>query len=140
MTLWSEKDIPPLTLSQQTKHSVYSMCWSFPEQGSSLLTAGSDMRIRHWDLKNPSSSHIVVAAAGESPPPTNTTYKVIDGTEVICECCPKEEEKSSDDPNRRYPETPPVGHFDIISAISTIQTTQPLILSASKDGVVKVWK
>ncbi|GBN01215.1 Phosphoinositide 3-kinase regulatory subunit 4 [Araneus ventricosus] len=145
LTLWSEKDIPPLSQIQKSKHSIYSMCWSYPEQGSSLLTAGSDMRIRHWDLKNPSNSHIIVGAAYEAQSPaTNTTYnrRLIDGTEVICEHGPKDEKasSSSEDQPRRYPETPPVGHYDIISAISTIQTTQPLILSASKDGVVKVWK
>ncbi|GFX71300.1 phosphoinositide 3-kinase regulatory subunit 4 [Trichonephila clavipes] len=67
--------------------------------------------------------------------------RLIDGTEVICEHGLKEEKGSlSDDVARRYPETPPVGHYDCISAIATLQTTQPLILSASKDGVVKVWK
>ncbi|GFX71305.1 phosphoinositide 3-kinase regulatory subunit 4 [Trichonephila clavipes] len=76
MTLWSEKDIPPLSQTQKSRSSIYSMCWSYPEQGSSLLTAGSDMRIRHWDLKNPSNSHIIVGAAYETPVPfTNTTYK-----------------------------------------------------------------
>ncbi|GFQ80252.1 phosphoinositide 3-kinase regulatory subunit 4 [Trichonephila clavata] len=144
MTLWSEKDVPPLSQTQKSRHSIYSMCWSYPEQGSSLLTAGSDMRIRHWDLKNPSNSHIIVGAAYETPVPlTNTTYnlRLIDGTEVICEHGLKEEKGSlSDDVARRYPETPPVGHYDCISAIATLQTTQPLILSGSKDGVVKVWK
>ncbi|GFT53351.1 phosphoinositide 3-kinase regulatory subunit 4 [Nephila pilipes] len=144
MTLWSEKDIPPLSQKVKNRHSIHSMCWSYPEQGSSLLTAGSDMRIRHWDLKNPSNSHIIVGAAYEAPLTlTNTTYnlRLIDGTEVICEHGLKEEKGSlSDDVARRYPETPPVGHYDFISAIATMQTTQPMILSASKDGVVKVWK
>ncbi|GFR08988.1 phosphoinositide 3-kinase regulatory subunit 4, partial [Trichonephila clavata] len=109
----------------KSRHSIYSMCWSYPEQGSSLLTAGSDMRIRHWDLKNPSNSHIIVGAAYETPVPlTNTTYnlRLIDGTEVICEHGLKEEKGSlSDDVARRYPETPPVGHYDCISAIATLQ-------------------
>ncbi|KAF8792794.1 Phosphoinositide 3-kinase regulatory subunit 4 like protein [Argiope bruennichi] len=138
-TLWSEKDIPPLSQTQKSKHSVYSMCWSYPEQASSLLTAGSDMRIRHWDLEKPSNSHIIVGSAYEAQTPaTNTAYnrRLIDGTVVICEQGPKDEKasSSSEDQPRRYPETPPVGHYDIISAISTIQTTQPLIISGSKDA------
>lgn len=52
----------------------------------------------------------------------------------------KDEKVTSEDQPRRYPETPPVGHHDIISSISVMQTSQPLIISASKDGVVKVWK
>lgn len=68
--------------------------------------------------------------------------RLIDGTEVICENYfrLKPEKTTSEDQPRRYPETPPVGHHDIISSISVMQTSQPLILSASKDGVVKVWK
>lgn len=46
----------------------------------------------------------------------------------------------SDDTPRRGPESLPVGHHDIITDIATFQTTQGFIVTASRDGIVKVWK
>ncbi|XP_054707486.1 phosphoinositide 3-kinase regulatory subunit 4-like [Uloborus diversus] len=146
LTLWTINNAPPLSQTEASDDSVYSMCWSQMEHSSALLTAGSDRRIRHWDLRNPSNSHIVVNAANDPlPPNSNISYtcRLIDGTEVICENLLRfkdEKSSSTEDQPKRYPEMPPVGHHDIISSISTMQTSQPLILSASKDGVIKVWK
>lgn len=36
--------------------------------------------------------------------------------------------------------SPPSGHADVISDITMVQGSQSYIISASKDGVVKVWK
>lgn len=46
----------------------------------------------------------------------------------------------SDDTPRRGPESLPVGHHDIITDIATFQSTQGFIVTASRDGIVKVWK
>lgn len=46
----------------------------------------------------------------------------------------------SDDAPRRGPESLPVRHHDIITDIATFQTTQGFIVTASRDGIVKVWK
>ncbi|XP_035206634.1 phosphoinositide 3-kinase regulatory subunit 4-like isoform X1 [Stegodyphus dumicola] len=145
-TLWSINNAPPLSQTEASDDSVYSMCWSATDHGSTLLTAGSDRRIRYWDLKNPAASHIVVGAANDPLAPfsnINYTSRIIDGTQVICENFTRQKDEkamSSEDQPRRYPETPPAGHHDCISSIASMYTSQPLILSASKDGVVKIWK
>ncbi|XP_015281312.1 PREDICTED: phosphoinositide 3-kinase regulatory subunit 4 [Gekko japonicus] len=46
----------------------------------------------------------------------------------------------TDETPRRGPESLPVGHHDIITDIATFQTTQGFIVTASRDGIVKVWK
>ena len=46
----------------------------------------------------------------------------------------------SDDTPRKGPESLPVGHHDIITDVATFQTTQGFIVTASRDGIVKVWK
>lgn len=46
----------------------------------------------------------------------------------------------SDETPRKGPESLPVGHHDIITDIATFQTTQGFIVTASRDGIVKVWK
>ena len=42
-----------------------------------LLTAGTDMRIRYWDLQNPEQSCIVAGASNEKINASNVTYKYI---------------------------------------------------------------
>lgn len=46
----------------------------------------------------------------------------------------------TDETPRKGPESLPVGHHDIITDIATFQTTQGFIVTASRDGIVKVWK
>lgn len=45
-----------------------------------------------------------------------------------------------EDSPRRGPDALPVGHHDIITDVATFQTTQGFIVTASRDGIVKVWK
>lgn len=52
----------------------------------------------------------------------------------------KQKVGSSDDTPRRGSESLPVGHHDIITDVATFQTTQGFIVTASRDGIVKVWK
>ena len=47
---------------------------------------------------------------------------------------------STEDVPRRGPEAAPQGHIDIITDVNICQASQCLVLTASKNGVVKVWK
>uniref|UniRef100_A0A131YJM6 non-specific serine/threonine protein kinase n=1 Tax=Rhipicephalus appendiculatus TaxID=34631 RepID=A0A131YJM6_RHIAP len=143
-TLWASAS-PPLSEKQASSpvHSVYSMYISPLECGPFMLTAGSDMRIRLWDINNPLASHVVAGSATDTLT-QSFSYKssLIDGTKVIQEVCgsrPRKDQPSSEQP-KRYPEQPPTGHNDCISDIGIVQTSQTFIVSASKNGVVKVWK
>ncbi|KAL3206907.1 hypothetical protein MRX96_039858 [Rhipicephalus microplus] len=145
-TLWASMS-PPLSEKQASSsapvNSVYSMYISPLECGPFMLTAGSDMRIRLWDINNPLASHVVAGSATDTLTPS-FSYKssLIDGTKVIQEVYssrPRKDQPSSEQP-KRYPEQPPTGHNDCISDIGIVQTSQTFIVSASKNGVVKVWK
>lgn len=145
-TLWASTS-PPLSEKQAPSsapvHSVYSMYISPLECGPFMLTAGSDMRIRLWDINNPLASHVVAGSATDTLTPS-FSYKssLIDGTKVIQEVYssrPRKDQPSSEQP-KRYPEQPPTGHNDCISDIGIVQTSQTFIVSTSKNGVVKVWK
>uniref|UniRef100_A0A023GJ19 Putative phosphoinositide 3-kin n=1 Tax=Amblyomma triste TaxID=251400 RepID=A0A023GJ19_AMBTT len=146
-TLWAST-APPLSEKQAhpsaQAHSVYSMYISPLECGPFMLTAGSDMRIRLWDINNPLASHVVAGSATDTLTPS-FSYKssLIDGTKVIQEVYssrPKKDQPNTEQP-KRHPEQPPTGHNDCISDIGVVQTTsQTFIVSASKNGVVKVWK
>lgn len=137
-TLWASS-APPLSEMQPSPHSVHGIYCSPADGNPILLTAGSDMKIRFWDLVCPERSYIV-AGTGNHSSPVSYSKKIIDGTEVVQEIQSKPKPGPTDDTPRRGPESLPVGHHDIITDIATFQTTQGFIVTASRDGIVKVWK
>uniref|UniRef100_A0A7M4EDW5 Phosphoinositide 3-kinase regulatory subunit 4 n=1 Tax=Crocodylus porosus TaxID=8502 RepID=A0A7M4EDW5_CROPO len=136
-TLWASS-APPLSELQPSPHSVHGIYCSPAAGNPILLTAGSDMKIRFWDLAYPERSYVV---AGSANCPSVSYYrKIIEGTEVVQEIQNKQKAGPTDETPRRGPESLPVGHHDIITDIATFQTTQGFIVTASRDGIVKVWK
>ncbi|XP_059246895.1 phosphoinositide 3-kinase regulatory subunit 4 isoform X2 [Mustela nigripes] len=136
-TLWASS-APPLSELQPSPHSVHGIYCSPADGNPILLTAGSDMKIRFWDLAYPERSYVVAGSTSSS----SVSYyrKIIEGTEVVQEIQNKQKVGPSDDTPRRGPESLPVGHHDIITDVATFQTTQGFIVTASRDGIVKVWK
>ncbi|XP_014671678.1 PREDICTED: phosphoinositide 3-kinase regulatory subunit 4-like [Priapulus caudatus] len=143
MALWAST-APALSTKQASRHSVHSMYIGPSGTRSYMLTAGSDMRIRYWDLAYAAKSFIVCGAANDPVNQTSVSYRsqLIDGTEVVQEMYNKVRRAAPamEDMPRSGPEAPPVGHHDIISDINVCQASQPLIISASRDGVIKLWK
>uniref|UniRef100_A0A674AVB9 non-specific serine/threonine protein kinase n=1 Tax=Salmo trutta TaxID=8032 RepID=A0A674AVB9_SALTR len=140
-TLWASS-APPLSEMQPSPHSVHGIYCSPADGNPLLLTAGSDMRIRFWDLAYPERSYIVAGGANEPLHCPSVLYsrKIIEGTEVVQEIHSKQKSGATEDAPRRGPESLPVGHHDIITDIATFQTTQGFIVTSSRDGIVKVWK
>nr|XP_058921453.1 phosphoinositide 3-kinase regulatory subunit 4 isoform X2 [Kogia breviceps] len=137
-TLWAS-GAPPLSELQPSPHSVHGLYCSPADGNPILLTAGSDMKIRFWDLAYPERSYVIAGSTSSS----SVSYyyrKIIEGTEVIQEIQNKQKVGPSDDAPRKGPESLPVGHHDIITDVATFQTTQGFIVTASRDGIVKVWK
>ncbi|XP_064641912.1 phosphoinositide 3-kinase regulatory subunit 4-like isoform X2 [Lineus longissimus] len=140
-TLWAST-APPLSTTQASSHSVNGMYFGTTDNSSFLLTAGSDMRLRFWDLNFPSNSNIVAGAASDPSNHTIVTYKsrIIESTEVIQETYSKQRGSGIEDIPRRGPDAPPIGHRDVITDINMCHTTQAFIITSGRDGVVKVWK
>lgn len=141
MTLWASP-APPLSQTQSSNHAINAIQMWPGEESACLLTAGSDMRIRYWDLHTPSNSYIVVNAASDMLNPSLVSYRsrLIDGTEVIQEITNTPCMQATEDMPRRGPDAPPTGHNDSISDFTLCLTSQVFIISASRNGVVKVWK
>ncbi|KAI8517018.1 phosphoinositide-3-kinase, regulatory subunit 4 [Branchiostoma belcheri] len=136
MTLWASS-APPLSTSQASNHSVFGMYCSPGDGNPFLLTAGSDQRIRMWDLVYPDKSYIVAGAANDPVMSTSYVARMIDGTEVVQEASSKPRGGTNEDVPRRGPDTPPAGHQDTVTDIAVCQVAQSLILSCSRDGVIK---
>ncbi|CAK6982640.1 Phosphoinositide 3-kinase regulatory subunit 4 [Scomber scombrus] len=135
-TLWASS-APPLSEMQPSPHSVHGIYCSPADGNPLLLTAGSDMRIRFWDLAYPERSYIVAGGANDSLHCPSVLYsrKIIEGTEVVQEIHSKQKSGVVEDSPRRGPESLPVGHHDIITDIATFQTTQGFIVTSSRDGI-----
>ncbi|XP_053324121.1 phosphoinositide 3-kinase regulatory subunit 4 isoform X1 [Spea bombifrons] len=137
-TLWAS-NAPPLSERQASPHSVHGIYCSPADGNPILLTAGSDMKIRFWNLACPKRSYII-AGSTNNLPPVSYFSKIIEGTEVVQEIQSKHPVGPSEDTPRKGPESLPAGHHDIITDMATFQTTQGFIVTASRDGIVKVWK
>uniref|UniRef100_A0A8C5PK20 Phosphoinositide 3-kinase regulatory subunit 4 n=1 Tax=Leptobrachium leishanense TaxID=445787 RepID=A0A8C5PK20_9ANUR len=137
-TLWASS-APPLSERQPSPHSVHGIYCSPADGNPILLTAGSDKKIRFWNLACPKRSYII-AGSTNTRPPVSYVSKIIEGTEVVQEIQSKHTAGPSEETPRKGPESLPAGHHDIITDIATFHTTQGFIVTSSRDGIVKVWK
>lgn len=140
--LWAS-DTPPLSQTQVSPHAVHALCTSRPGTSPYILTAGSDRRVRLWDLAYPEHSQMVIGAATDKIRNVVLQYKsrLIDGTDVLQEVWynPRQGSVHEDLP-RRAPEHPPVGHHECINDIAYTKLPHNYIISAGRDGVLKIWK
>ncbi|KAK7079720.1 phosphoinositide-3-kinase, regulatory subunit 4, partial [Halocaridina rubra] len=143
MTLWASTK-PPLSLTQVTNNSVLGMHVGMGDRGPYVLAGGTDCRLRYWDLAEPESSYIVCYAAQDPylQCPISYSSRVVDGTEVIVETLsrPRTSASSGDDTPRRGPDQPPPGHKDTIQDVTVMNEPQRLVITAARDGTIKMWK
>ncbi|XP_063965336.1 phosphoinositide 3-kinase regulatory subunit 4-like [Lytechinus pictus] len=150
-TLWASPH-PPLSLTQTSQHAIHALyCIPSMEQTPCFLTAGSDQRIRYWNITNPQQSSIIAGSVNDPVTQLSVSYnhRVIDGTEVIVETYGKQRGGAgtaatsvSDESQRRSAEQVPVGHRDVITDMGVFQisSTSNALVTTSRDGVVKIWK
>jgi len=140
--LWASHT-PPLSQTQVSPNAVHALCTSRLDTSPFILTAGSDRRIRLWDLAYPEHSQMVAGAATDNLNNVVLQYKsrLIDGTDVLQEvyCKPRQGGIHEDLP-RRGPDNPAVGHHECINDIAVTKLPQNYIISAGRDGVLKIWK
>ncbi|BES89107.1 phosphoinositide 3-kinase regulatory subunit [Nesidiocoris tenuis] len=142
--LWGS-GAPPLSNSQSNTHSICGMYSGIVDKVPFLLTGGTDHRIRYWDLDNLGNSYLAIPAGGDVPGQINFSYKcrLIDGTNVVQEIQTKCRQKSSnlEEAPRAGPDQPAIGHHNAITDITMCQgSSQYFMVSAARDGVIKVWK
>lgn len=68
---------------------------------------------------------------------------MIDGTNVVYESHSKPAPPPKggvEESPRAGPDPPPPGHYDGVTDLSMCQASQCFLLSAARDGVIKVWK
>uniref|UniRef100_A0A6B2KWI3 non-specific serine/threonine protein kinase n=1 Tax=Arcella intermedia TaxID=1963864 RepID=A0A6B2KWI3_9EUKA len=116
-----------------------------PKDTSYILTAGSDLKIRYWDTQKPECSYMVSSTRKQQfdnlsePGFGDYQYKVekVNGVTTMKETLLKmsySEYKTT--PNIQ---SPPIHHHDIIMDMKCIEYPSPMLISGSRDGVIKVW-
>ena len=149
--LWGSPT-PYLSNTAPTRNSVTNFYYN----PNYCITAGTDMRLRFWDLCQPSSSYIIMGSSMDSSEEINSCIsyysKLIEATQVIHELykpltrpsssssVPRSHDLSQMNEDTAYTQEVPVGHRDIISDIAVCNYSQPFIISSSRDGVIKIWK
>ncbi|XP_014259628.1 phosphoinositide 3-kinase regulatory subunit 4 [Cimex lectularius] len=142
--LWGS-GAPPLSNTQNNTHSICGMYSSIVDKVPFLLTGGTDHRIRYWDLDNLANSYLAIPAGGDISGQINYSYKcrLIDGTNVVHEVQTKCKQKgpSVEESPRAGPDQPATGHHNTITDITMCQgSSQCFMVTAARDGVIKVWK
>jgi len=117
---------PPLAISHPSQHSVCCMTMA----GAGLITGGTDCKVRYWHLTHPQESSVVGADY------THTVRsRLVEGTEVFVE---GGRGRGAREEGGRIQAD--IQHTDWVTDMAVCQTTQSLLVTASNDGVIKVWK
>lgn len=132
---------------------------------TSLLCAGTDMRIRNWNLTQPYRSYIVCRGSADDDVLTARYQpKIIDGVEVTVEEYHRRKHTSSSPTapattaTANAPIAPiattteikttksstniPPAHTDTVTAMQLVMSKErtPYLITVSCDAVVKIWK
>ncbi|GBP54418.1 Phosphoinositide 3-kinase regulatory subunit 4 [Eumeta japonica] len=140
----------PLTYAHPAPHQVTSIYWGRhggEESGNGfVLTGGSDLRVRYWDVARPDDSYVVLHAPNDHLKANVNALKyrsrIIDGTTVVQECCkvPSTIPTSIEESIYRSVESRHHYHTAPVTDLTLVQGTKPYLVTSSADGVVNVWK
>lgn len=110
-----------------------------PPESNFVLAAGNDKKIHYWDLENVESSYIM--SGQDEVKPKYKSYKSEDL--IIFEEYPDPRQIPCSDIDLRIDPalTPPSNnHNDTISALTCLEIPSCMVVSGSRDGVIKVWR
>jgi phosphoinositide-3-kinase regulatory subunit 4 len=152
----------PLSLTQSLHHYIAAMYLWKNDASTSLLCAGTDMRIRNWNLTQPFRSYIVCRGAADDDVLTvRYQSKKIEGVEVTVEEYHRRKHTSSPPTstmatNSSAPPTStpaeikttkssvniPPAHTDTVTSMQLMMSKDriPYLVTVSSDAVIKIWK
>lgn len=110
-----------------------------PPGSSYLLTAGDDKKIRYWDLRNIVNSYTISSPSKEQK--SRHATHPFDWITVNQEFPNTENaENPSSSSKLRGPASPSVSHRESILDVKMLELPRKMLVSSSRDGVIKVWK
>lgn len=166
ISLWAS-GLPPLSKQPEStdpsKPSMSIFGMTFVKSHNAVVTAGSDMCIRWWDvINNPDDSYVLVSPDKPEQPVTGSfvkhgefRFRIVDGVEIIHDVTANQNsvhaKKFDLDPGSSGSPASNAtsghtyhhsnAHHNVITDIATVATpNQSFIVSSSADGVIKIWK
>ena len=137
----------PRPLGREGDHSMRAIMGRISNHGNSyLITGGTDTHIRYWDFTSPRSCYTVSGPHPGMPRPTYDAPAAGDGSAFfVCtdhRAPPPDALDPADAPHlmQRGPVAPPSAHKDAVLDLKSIDLPLKLMLSSSRDGVVKCWR
>ena len=128
------------------------------DNSTSLLCAGTDMRIRNWNITQPIRSYIVCRGADDDDSlAARYQSKIIDGIEVTIEEYHKRKHTASPPISATNASATPAAteikttkssanippaHTDTVTGMQLVMSKErtPYLVTVSSDAVVKIWK
>ena len=146
--LWAA---PGLDDPARSQPSMRAIMGRISAHGNSyLLTGGTDCHIRYWDFLSPSRCFTVSGPPPGAPRPTYESPRVApgansaaDGRFFVCRDFAIPDPPAPGDVPiiaQRGPIPPPTAHRDAVLDLKSIDFPLRLMLSSSRDGVIKVWR
>eukprot|EP01064_Diplonema_japonicum_P023495 TRINITY_DN33935_c0_g1_i1.p1 TRINITY_DN33935_c0_g1~~TRINITY_DN33935_c0_g1_i1.p1 ORF type:complete len:1294 (+),score=285.07 TRINITY_DN33935_c0_g1_i1:60-3941(+) len=125
-------------VSAHKGHSIRAICGS--RDATWFTTGGTDRKIRYWDSENIGKSY-VVSGMDPGQPPYKYTSSTVSEVNVVKE----ESQGEGTIPAQHGLRTPQHQHKDCVTALSMLRPSQgfcslPVLISASRDGCVKLWQ
>jgi len=113
-----------------------------PPDCSYLLTAGDDKRIRFWNIQNPNSSFTICGLPSDQPKPKYGSIQAEGGNVQVYQELPNPDAQSSSAniSKLRGPSAASTNHHESILDIKVMEYPHRMLISAGRDGVIKVWK
>lgn len=115
-----------------------------PLPGGDLLTGGTDLKIRYWDQARPEQSFCVAGPSAKGVG-NDECYDIKSsfGVQVVQETCkpPTSASRLTHKTQLAMAAADSAGcHRDAILALASVNLSNQRLISASRDGAVKVWK
>lgn len=117
-----------------------------------LITAGTDMRVRVWDINHPEKSyvmsdglrnHILTKGPSRGSSSNSNVFKysskIVDAIQVLAEDELTSPSRANNSSLMTDPNAVSTAHHDSITDILWMDTLNVLV-SGDKEGVVKLWK
>jgi len=135
------EDLKQLVESDESSPSVRALL--SPLDCPYLITAGTDRRIRFWNISDASKSHTICGLPPEQTefPPVYSS-KNSEGTEIYQESSNPDIQQGKQNANNKVTGRMKVSthHHAAILDLELLELPHRMLLSCSRDGVVKVWK
>jgi len=113
-----------------------------PQDCTYLVTSGDDKRIRYWHLQNAINSYTICGLGKDQPKPRYSShiYEHLTVYQEHPNADDSPESPSSNISKLRGPASPSVHHHESILDVKVMELPHRMIISGSRDGVIKVWK